>query len=266
MWTEALPKTDPFVTRMRDVFQNLSLGCRVIRYPKNRTIYSSGQRDATLYYIVSGRVKLLVPSADGRECLLAIRTAGEIFGELCLSGRTMRFETAVVMKEAILKQVLHGSFLMCLKNESLLESFVRYLAIRIAEQQEVITTLTTANSEQRLARTLIHLSGLLGQNRSCGTCIDQKISQGELARMVGTTRTRIGIFLKKFREHGLIHLNGDRCLMIDEARMREYLETDRLPETRFEGRPDLSLVQISSVSAAPTDSPCKSCFPVKMKL
>ncbi len=223
MWTEPIPSASQFKLQFRDTFQKLSCVGRVIRVPKNHTLYTSGEQDPTVYLLESGRIKLSVPSPEGKECVMGIRTAGDIFGELTLAGQTIRFETAVAMEEATVKQVFYRNFLAHLKRESLLESLVQYLATRIAEQQELITSLTTMNSERRLARILLQLSSSLGRNQSCGTCITQRISQNELAKMVGTTRTRIGIFLKKFRDLGLLHMAMDRCLVLEESRLSEFL-------------------------------------------
>ena len=87
-----------------------------------------------------------------------------------------------------------------------------------------IAALATVNSEQRLARTLLHLGRLLGSNDSRSMRIDQRISHEELSAMVGTTRPRIGILLKKFRQLGLVGVTAERCLVIEEKKMRDYLE------------------------------------------
>jgi CRP-like cAMP-binding protein len=226
MRNETASTPERFRMQMREAFQKVATGYRVMRLRRNSFVYTSGQQDSTIYYIVSGQVKLLMPSPEGRECFLAVRTAGDIFGELCLSGQTMRFETAITMKDTMVKQIPHRIFLAYLKNESMIDGLVQYLTVRIAEQQEVITTLTTLKSEQRLARMLIRLSRVLGRNQSCGTCIQQRMSQEELAKMVGTTRTRIGIFLKRFRDLGLIHSTREGCIVINEAGLKNFLERD----------------------------------------
>ena len=109
-----------------------------------------------VYFIESGQVKLLMLSPEGRECLLAIHTAGDIFGELCLSGLGARLETATAMEETILKQISCPKFFARLGRDALFEGFVRYLAVRIADQQQVIANLVTVDSEQRLGKTLFN--------------------------------------------------------------------------------------------------------------
>jgi len=138
------------------------------------------------------------------------------------------------MEDSCLKRTSYRSFLARLRNESLLEGLIQYLAVRLAEQQEVIAALATANSEQRLARTLIHLARILGMSDSRGTRIAHRISQEELAEMVGTTRTRIGVFLKKFRGLGLVGLSEERCLVVDSAKLSAYLNGPCVTEKGIE--------------------------------
>jgi len=66
-----------------------------------------------------------------------------------------RQSTATAMKATTLKQILHTQFFARLSRDSLFEGFVRYLAVRIAEQQQVIANLVTVDSEQRLGKTLL---------------------------------------------------------------------------------------------------------------
>jgi len=255
---------DRFKVQLREIFQKLAVGSRLIKLPKNSFVYTSGQRDEAVYYIVSGQVKLLVPSPEGKECLLAIRTSGDIFGELCLSGPAVRFETAMAMKGATVRQIFHRDFLAYLKSQSLLEDLVRYLAARIAEQQEIIISMVTLRSEQRLAHTLIGLSRVLGKNMICGTCIEPKMSQLELAKMVGTTRTRIGMFLKRFRELGLIHLTHEGCIVINEIKLKEFLEGYGFPDDNLRG--GAPATGAPARQPAPRTPPCGgSCLPARLR-
>jgi len=236
-------QADSFKQRLRDSFRRQCLqcaGCRAIRIARRDFVYASGQRNAMVYLIESGQVKLVLPTLEGKECLLAIRVEGDIFGELCLTGQNERLETAVAMKETTVRQIPIRNFLTCLRQESLLEGLVQYLALRISEQQEMIAMLATEDGEQRLAKTLLHLGEVLGRGSAGGTRIEHRISHVELSRMVGTTRPRIGIFLKKFRELGLIRLTSERFLVIDQDRLREYAmgrgDSGRqwLPEPQFQ--------------------------------
>jgi len=127
------------------------------------------------------------------------------------------------MEETILKKIPSSQFLARLSRDSLLEGFVRYLAERIADQQQVIANLVTVDSEQRLGKTLLQLARTLGKRDQQSTRIELKISHDELSEMVGTTRPRISLFMQRFRNLGLIATNLDRFLIIDEKKLTDYL-------------------------------------------
>jgi CRP-like cAMP-binding protein len=210
--------------QLRKLFQSGSPDCRVVKIRKNSPVYASGERDAMIYCVVSGQIKEVLISPEGKECLLAIHTAGDILGELCLCGQERRLETSTAMRDSLLTRIPGRVFLSMLRRESQMESLVQYLASRIAEQKEVITTLLTVNSEQRLAKTLLRLATNLGMENAGSKRIIQRIRHEELAEMVGTTRSRIGVFLKKFRGLGLIDLDKDRCLLVNERGLEQFIE------------------------------------------
>jgi len=214
---------DKFKLQIRETLRKPSSGWYTARYSKSQYIYTTGHRDGMIYYIESGQVKLLLPSQEGKQCLAAIRPPGDIFGELCLSGQPVRLETAVAMKETILKKISAHDFIANIKGNSMLEDLVQYLASRVSEQWEIICALTTADSEHRLAKTLLYLGRLLGTPDSRTIRIQHRISHMELSAMVGTTRSRIGSFLKKFRQLGLVGMTAEGCLVIEQQRMQQYL-------------------------------------------
>jgi CRP-like cAMP-binding protein len=162
-------------------------------------------------------------ASDGKEWLLAIHTAGDIFGELCLSGLGVRFETATTMKATMLKQIPCGRFFARLSHDSLFEGFARYLAVRIADQQQVIANLMTVDSEQRLGQTLLQLARTMGKKDPRSIRIELKITPEELSEMAGTTRPQISLSMLRFHTLGLIETNRDRFLIIKENKLVAYL-------------------------------------------
>lgn len=218
-----IPRADPFKEQLRESLQRETLNSRAVRIARHANVYTCGDRDEMVYFIESGKIKLLMLSPEGKECLLAIHSAGDIFGELCLSGSDARLETATAMEEAFLKKIPRSQFLARLNADALLEGFVRYLTGRIADQQQVIANLVTVDSEQRLGKTLLQLARTLGKKNQQSTRIEVKISHDELSEMVGTTRPRISFFMQRFRNLGLIETNLDRFLVINEKKLSDYM-------------------------------------------
>jgi CRP/FNR family cyclic AMP-dependent transcriptional regulator len=217
------PEAEQFKKQMRDSLQHETLNSRAVKIARHDSVYICGDTDEMVYFIESGQVKLLLLSPEGKECLLAILSAGDIFGELCLAGLGARHETATAMKGTILKQIPCNQFFSRLSRDSLFPGFVRYLAVRVADQQQVIANLVTVDSEQRLGQTLLQLARTLGKKDPRSIRIELKISHEELSEMVGTTRPRISKFMQKFRKLGLLETNAEHFLVIKENKLTAYL-------------------------------------------
>lgn len=217
------PQADQFKQQLRESLQRETLNVRGVKIARHANVYTCGDQDEMVYFIESGQIKLLMLSSEGKECLLAIHTAGDIFGELCLSGLGGRVETATAMKPTTVKQIPSSQFFGRLSRDSLFEGFVRYLAVRIADQQQVIANLVTVDSEQRLGKTLLQLARTLGKKDPRSIRIELKISHEELSEMVGTTRPRISMFMQRFRNLGLIEMSTEHFLIIKENKLTAYL-------------------------------------------
>ena len=217
------PQLDNFKRQLRDSLQRETANSRAVKIGRHANVYNSGDQDELVYFIETGQIKLLMLSSEGKECLLAIYSDGDIFGELCLSGLGGRLETATAMKATVLKQIPCAQFFARLTRDSLSEGFVRYLAARIADQQQVIANLVTVDSEQRLGQTLLQLARTMGKKDPRSIRIELKITHEELSEMVGTTRPRISLFMQRFHNLGLIETNRDRFFVIKEKKLTDYL-------------------------------------------
>jgi CRP-like cAMP-binding protein len=220
---QEIPQADMFKQQMRESLRQETLNSRAITIAKHDHVYTCGDNDESVYFIESGQIKLLMLSTEGKECLLAIHAAGDIFGELSLSGLGVRLETAVAMEETVIEQIPCSDFFARLGRDALFEGFVQYLAARIADQQQVIANLVTVDSEQRLGKTLLQLARALGKKDPRSIRIESKITHEELSEMVGATRLRISMFMQRFHNLGLIETSADHFLIIKEKKLTDYL-------------------------------------------
>ncbi len=223
MAIQQTPQAERFKQQLRDSLQRETLNSRTVKIARHANVYNAGDQDETVYFIESGQIKLLMHSPEGRECLLSIHSAGDIFGELCLSGSGERLSTATAMQTTSLKQMAASQFFARLNRDGLFEGFVRYLTVRVADQQQIIANLVTVDSEHRLGQTLLQLGRTMGKKDPRSIRIELKITHEELSEMVGTTRPRISLFMQRFRHLGLIETNKDHFLVIKENALTEYL-------------------------------------------
>jgi CRP/FNR family cyclic AMP-dependent transcriptional regulator len=223
MFEQSLPP-DGFKERFHASLERERLNLPALRrVAKHQPVYMCGDTAETVYFIESGQVKLLMLSPEGKECLLAIYTSGDIFGELCLAEGSPRQELAMAMEDTTLRRVPFSSFFCHLSRNDLVEGFVDYLAARVADQQHLIANLITVDSKHRLGKTLLFLARKLGQPNSHSTQIELKITHDELAMMVGTTRPRITKFMQEFRARDLIEVTPDHFLIVKESKLSDYL-------------------------------------------
>jgi CRP/FNR family transcriptional regulator, cyclic AMP receptor protein len=183
-----------------------SLGGTVSRYRAKQIIYSQGTPAFTLFYIQEGGVRLTTRSKHQPSAVTAILGVGDFFGGLCLVGLPLRMSTAVALTASSIRVIKKESMIRMLQKKKLSNSFVSYLLSCIKKYQDHVAELLTSSAEQRLARVLLRLANLDRKGPS-GSQLPA-LSHQVLAEMVGTTRSRINLFMNRFRKQGFISYNG----------------------------------------------------------
>jgi CRP-like cAMP-binding protein len=185
----------------------ISRGKTVVECGLNRSIFRQGQPADSLFYLRRGKVKLTVMSPQGKEAIVAVLGAGEFFGEGCLAGQPLRMATAVSMTDCILDKVEKPVMLRMLHElHDISELFIKQLLSRnIRYEADLVDQLFNSN-EKRLARILLLLAHFGKESKT--ESVVPKVSQDTLAHMVGTTRSKVGHFMNKFKELGFIDYNG----------------------------------------------------------
>jgi CRP-like cAMP-binding protein len=182
-------------------------GRTVSKYATNQTIYQQGDPAVSIFYILTGRVKLTVTSEEGKEAVTAFLKADDFFGEGCAVGETLRLSTATALTECTITEVTKAEFGRIIHNESAFaEFFISHLLIRSSHIQADLVDQLFNSSEKRLARALLILANF-GEEGEPEPLLE-KISQETLAEMIGSTRAQVNIFMNKFRRLGLIDYNG----------------------------------------------------------
>ena len=180
-------------------------GKTILTYRKGRIIYAQGEEADKIFYVQSGKVKVTVVSAQGKEAVVGLLEAGHFFGEGCLHGQTLRVGTARTMEECLITSITRRAMLR--RSARNAELFVTYLVTRSNRIEEDLIDQLFNSSEKRLARLLLLLANFGKDGKP--TPIDTSINQATLAEMIGTTRPRVSFFLNKFRKLGLISYNGN---------------------------------------------------------
>jgi CRP/FNR family cyclic AMP-dependent transcriptional regulator len=183
-------------------------GRTIASYGKNQKVFIQGDPADSVFYIRDGKVKISVVSERGKEAVVALHGKGDFFGEGCLTGQPRRLASAVAMTECVLLRLDKAAVVRVLHDEpKFSEMFMAYLLARNARVEEDLVDQLFNSSEKRLARLLLLMANF-GKEET-NERIVAKISQETLAEMVGTTRSRVSVFMNKFRKLGFIEYNGD---------------------------------------------------------
>ena len=182
-------------------------GKSILRLAKNHTVYSQGDAAEAVFYIETGQARLSVVSHQGKEAVIASLEPGDFVGEGCLAGQLVCMATARAVGSCRLVRIEKQAMIHALHHESTLgELFIAYLLSRNIRIQEDLTDQLFNSSEKRLARILLLMAHFGKEGKS--EAIIPKISQTVLAEMIGTTRSRVSLFMNKFRKLGLLSYNG----------------------------------------------------------
>jgi CRP-like cAMP-binding protein len=175
---------------------------QVKRVEKREIIYSQGDVGKTVIYIQKGGAKLSAITQTGKEAVVAILGSGSFIGEKCLSGCLVRRTTAIAITPSTLIVIGKNEMRRVLRTKHpFCDVFISYLLARNLRSEEDLIDSLCNSSEVRLARVLIRLAEQGDHDKVHAFA---EISQGTLARMIGTTRPRVNFFMKRFRKRGFI--------------------------------------------------------------
>jgi CRP/FNR family cyclic AMP-dependent transcriptional regulator len=182
-------------------------GRTVSKHQQHDVVFSQGDRADSVYYVRTGKVKLSVTSASGKEAVIGVLGDGDFFGEGSLISQPVRLATATALADSTLDRIDKSKMLRVLHDEpKFSDRFTAHLLTRNSRVEADLVDQLMNSSEKRLARTLLLLANFGKEGRP--EPITTKISQETLAEMVGTTRPRISFFMNKFRKLGFIDYNG----------------------------------------------------------
>lgn len=190
-------------------------------YRKGQTILSQGDAAEAVFFIRTGRVKIIALSEQGKEAIVSVLGPGQFFGERCFIDIPVHVTTAEAMEDCQLTRIEKSAMLDAVRTiPDVCETFVSRLLARMMQLEEDLTAQLFDSSEKRLARILLRLAEF--GRESPPQPVIEKFSQEELAEMVGTTRSRVSHFMNKFRKLGYIEYNG--MLVVHNTLLNVLLE------------------------------------------
>ncbi|MGA3370754.1 MAG: Crp/Fnr family transcriptional regulator [Terracidiphilus sp.] len=184
------------------------LGRRIVRLKPKEAFFSQGDEADCVFYLQSGRAKLMVISSAGKEATIALLSAGDFVGEESMAAMPgLRMATAKAITQCTALKIERAEMIRVMHEEhAFSDLLLKFLLARSMRTQADLVDQLFNSSEKRLARILL-LMAEFGQPGEPESLIP-KISQETLAEMIGTTRSRVSFFMNRFRKLGFVDYNG----------------------------------------------------------
>jgi CRP/FNR family cyclic AMP-dependent transcriptional regulator len=218
---EALAGTTLFGVLEPDALKQIAQRTVARKYRKGSILFVQGEEGERCFAIVSGTVKLSAYHDDGREVVLAVLGAGDVFGELALFDDAPRSADASALEDAELISLdRKGLNEAIARNPEIASALLRVLGRRLRQSNEAFQDIAFFDVPGRVARRLADLADTYGVEAEEGVMIDIFLSQESLAQMVGATRESVNKALALLKRRGLVARAGKRYYVSDVSKLR----------------------------------------------
>jgi len=191
-------------------------------------IYQFGDVADRIYVLKSGRIKITRTSDDGKEFILYFISPGEIFGELAITRKERRACTATVIDDAFICTVERSHFeSFMLRNPGVSLEVAKVIGRRKEHTEKRVLDLISKDVRTRLAHTLASLAEKYGRPEKRGLYIDLRLTQTDLAQLVGSTRETTSTVFNEFRRSGLVDSEGKSIWVLDPEALGGYAWSPR---------------------------------------
>ena len=185
-------------------------------------IFARGDPGTGLLGVLAGTVKISVLSTDGRELLINIIRAGEIFGEIALLDGHPRTADATATSDCELMVIERQDFVLFLRDQpSIALKFIEILCSRLRRTSGQLEDSVFLNLPSRLAKTLLHLNSDPGKDLPTGKL---QITQREISQIIGMSREGTNKQLRAWAKRKWVRLERGSVTILKPAALEEVLE------------------------------------------
>ncbi len=191
------------------------------RYAKGSAIVLEQDTGAALFIIISGKVKIVRTSDDGREVILSILGENEFFGEMSLLDGMARSASVIAISKVELFTIHRQDFLRLLQQvPSVTLALLTELTLRLRKADGQIKSLSLRDSTGRVVNVLLQLADTIGMIRKGRVEISELPVQQDIANMAGTSRETISRVVHSLIKQGHVELRGNKLIINDYEKFK----------------------------------------------
>ena len=215
-----LRSTDLLRTAPTAELQALAAGSRVRTFRRGQVVFTAGEPGQTVMVVISGRVKVVVRSADGGELTLTVLGPGTLFGEVAVADGGPRSADAEALEATRLLLIPREMILdLCDRAPTVAQALLRSVTAMLRRLTEAASDLVFLDLPRRVAKVL------LSQPRGGDGVISPSLSQEELAHQAGGSRQSVNAALRGFERRGWIQVSGRTVTVTQAAALNRFAGT-----------------------------------------
>lgn len=175
-------------------------------------IMAAGDPTDSLYIILSGRFKVMMSDADGKEVILSILGPGEFFGEMGLIDDAPRSASVVAIEPCELLVITRRDFKKCMaENAEMAMAVMKGLVRRLREADRKIGSLALLDVYGRVARLLLDMAETVDGQKM----VTKRLPKQDIAKMIGASREMVSRVMKDLQTGGYIEMRGSSIVLRD---------------------------------------------------
>lgn len=202
-----------------DDLRAISADLMIVRYGRGQLVTSPDDTDERLFIVKGGRVRLYRLASDGKQLTLDILDRGKAIGRMKWFGRSLRHVYAEAIEESLVCSYTPSELETLIGRYPIIGmNIIRYLSERISTAEREIELMAYGTVEQRLAARLLELANRFGEPSENGRIsIRARLTQQELADMVGATRETLAEAVSRLRKQAMIEMSNQRVVILDRG-------------------------------------------------
>jgi len=200
-----------------DELQKLIADRKIRHIKKKQIVYYEGDAVNGIYLVISGKVKTIKMTDDGRELLTGMYGAGEYFGLAALLANENYRDTAEATEDTFLCLLPKEPIDELLKRyPEVAGQFIRILANNVLNKEEQLLQLAYHSVRKRMAEVLLRLAKQNGDDASSA----MSISRDNLAAMAGMATETVSRILGDFKEEGIIERKASTISILNYPKLQ----------------------------------------------